>query len=171
MDRAQGLICLVSRLMFFLFAIQYLWSVADDDSRRYFAFCVERFFVLYAAGHYLDAAVWGRRIAETYCNYIFLQFSPSYLEKWYGLAELAWELPDWVYAHSAYAHLFGQLHEGATVYDDLEVLRRYGNNGAHADRSFRIEHLCAQSEAVCAVLRVSLSFVVWSRVFAQRSKL
>ena len=122
------------------------------------------FFVLYAEQQYVDAAVWGRRIAEAYCNYIFLHFSPSYLEKWYGLAELAWELPDWVYDYSAYAHLSGQLHEGAKVYHDLDVLRRYGNDGAHADRLFRIEHLCAQSEVVCAVLRVSLSFVAWSRV-------
>ena len=124
--------------MFFLLVVQYLWSVADDDSRRYFAFCFERFFALYAEQQYVDAAVWGRRIAEAYCNYIFLYFSPALLEKFYGLSALAWELPHWVYDYSAYAHLSGQLHEGAKVYHDLDVLRRYGNDGAHADRMFRI---------------------------------
>ena len=63
------------------------------------------FFVRYAEGAYFDAAVWGRRVAEVYCNVILDVFGKDLSDGFHGLYELIWELPDWVWPYSGYEHL------------------------------------------------------------------
>ncbi len=157
-------------MMEFFKFLTLLMAVSSDRHGKYFLFCLFQFFDRYASAAYEDAAVWSRRLAEAYCNYVFVHFDATYLQSRYGLAELAWELPTWVYDHSASSHaaaageVSASICIGAplsicTVYEDLDSLRRYGNQGAHADREFRISVVQADGDIVCRVLRIALSFM------------
>ena len=145
-------------------------SISGDRFGRYFLYSLTNFMTTYGRGDYEDAAVWSRRLAEVYCNYVFYHFDPTMLAQWYGLAELVWELPEWVWQYGAFAHaravgmfdagfLIGAPLSMSTVFDDLDALRRYGNRGAHADRQFDVGVVLPDSGICCRILRVSLSFM------------
>ena len=153
--------------------VAVLRGIARDTQGKFFAFCARMFFRRYAAASYYDAAVWGRRAAEVYCHCLLEAFGAS-PARYTGLGEMSWELPEWVWrpgAHAhvaAYGHVDGVLGMGlhlsaSSVYDDLEVLRRYGNRGSHVSEYLSGARLGPHGPAVVSMLRLSYSLLVWRR--------
>ena len=147
-----------------------------DGIEKFFFYAMKMFFVRYAEGSYFDASVWGRRMAETYCYGMLHFFNVKLDDGFHGLYDLTWMLPDWVWKYGAYAHVlaygqstylddialgFGMPLSSWSIYYDLEMLRLYGNRGAHASRYLRGERMKADSRVVPSVLRVAMSFSAW----------
>ena len=164
----SDVLCPIRKMYGFLALLSQ--SVSVDQFGLYFMHCLTRFLSLYGRGLHEDAAVWSRRLAETYCNYVLYHFHPGMQRHWHGLAELTWSLPDWVWQHGGAEHALAASIPGpaltigahlsmSTMFQDLNFLRRYGNSGAHADRDFNVGNVSPDAEIVCSVLRVSLSFM------------
>ena len=151
-------------------------SLCRDVYGKYLLYTLRMFLKRYAEEAYPEAAVWGRKLAETYCIAQLNYFQMDFQTRFYGLAELVWELPQWVWGYSAYEHVseFGEeyiacalnlgMHlSSASIYDDLTTLRQYGNMGAHAGSYFRYGRLGADPDVFAAAVRVVMSFVPWYR--------
>ena len=143
---------------------------------RFFVYCTRMFFRRYAEQAYYDAAVWGRRLAEVYCLVLLQVFQQELDNSFHGLYELSNDLPEWVWAYSAYAHVsacasgeykavaerLGMPLSREDVYGDLSTLRKYGNKGAHASRYLNGDRLKPDPRSVVAVFRVAMSFAAWT---------
>ena len=161
-------------------------SMYTDGIGKFFLYAMKMFFVRYAEGSYYDASMWGRRLAETYCYGILQFFNAELGDGFHGLYKLTWMLPDWVWDYSAFAHVlaygecwysdfiavgFGMPLSSSSIFDDLTMLRWYGNRGAHASQYLRGDRMKADEGVVSSVLRVTMSFSVWYRRCSNRSKL
>ena len=67
-----------------------LSAVQREPVGKFFAYCFNMFFIRYGEGMYLEASVWARRLAETYCHFA-LGGPENY---WQGLYELIEQLRD-----------------------------------------------------------------------------
>ena len=151
-------------------------SLRRDVYGKYLLYTLNMFLKRYAEHAYPEAAVWGRKMAEAYCIAQLKYFQRYNHFGFHGLAELAWELPQWVWGYSAYEHVsaFGEeymvsavnlgMHlSSVSIYDDLTTLRQYGNTGAHAGSYFSHGRLGADPDVFAAAVRVAMSFVPWCR--------
>ena len=121
---------------------------------------------------YEEAALWARKMGEVYCI-VLLRYFQREIRDW-GLSEMVWDLPDWVWAHSAWEHAdamgnsyrdvairLGIQLSSATIYNDLNTLRWYGNTGAHASSYFDKGRQGANEKVFFAAIRLAMSFLVW----------
>ena len=159
----------------FLYVVAMLEQLSTSYPGKFFAYAVRMFFIRYAEGAYYDAAVWGRRVGEVYCKVILDVFGKDLGDEFHGLYELIREMPDWVWPYSGYEHLdaYGEGDHGrwlgmhlssVRVWEDLDILRKYGNSGAHASSEYLSGgKLSPSPQVVVCVIRVALSFTCWYR--------
>ena len=159
-----------------------LWTLLAAVSQRgagekFFAYAFRMFLVRYAEAAYFDAAVWARRTREAYCLYLLKKFDVSLGDGFWGLSDLIWMLPDWVWQYTAGDHMraysseHGRLASGLGlggqrvwrygIYEDLTVLREYGNSGAHASYYMAGARMEPDAEVVLCAIRIAGSFVAW----------
>ena len=122
-----------------------------------------RFLYCYARGHYADAGVWCRRIAEAFCiNALREEYAD---EKLPLLARMVYELPYSISWSRAFdlcddfketAAYLGCHMSALTVWDDLHKMRVYGNSGAHA-HSYFLESPNADPDVFLATLRIAVA--------------
>ena len=150
----------------------------QDPTGKFFVFAVKMFFLRYAEGAYYDASVWARRLGEVYCYFTLSVFGQD--GSWLSLKELQWELPEWVWKHTAYRHAaaYGEdwahkmipigIHlSSRSIYHDLENLRWYGNDGSHVLSFLGGWRMEADERVVLSVIRVSISFTSWYRYWSK----
>ena len=159
----------------FQHVVAMLDQLSTSYPSKFFSYAVRMFFVRYAECAYFDAAVWGRRVAEVYCNVILDVFGKDLGDGFHGLYELIWELPDWVWPYTVYEHLdaygegghgrrLGMQLSSVPVWKDLDTLRRYGNSGAHGSWKYLSGgKLPPSPDVVVCVIRVVFSFACWYR--------
>ena len=86
-------------------------------------------------------------------------------------------LPEWVWQYTAQDHMraysavHGRLASGLGfgrqrvwrygIYEDLTVLREYGNSGAHASYYMAGARMEPDAEVVLCAIRIAASFVAW----------
>ena len=145
---------------------------------KFFAYAVNMFFKRYGEGAYYDAAVWARRVAEVYCTVLVDVLGQGDDTEYLGLYELIRQLPEWVWPYSAWTHVhaygegsrgqqFGMQLSSVPVWQDLEVLRNYGNHGAHASAEYLTgAKLAPNPQVVVCVIRVAWSFICWYKRIA-----
>ena len=122
-----------------------------------------RFLRAYGRGHYDDAGIWARRIAEAFCLY---ELGKEYEDKL--LAELIWALPATVWPSRAYNLITGNSEvsdvlanlglglSATSIYLDLALLQGYGNQAAHAHSVVFGRPVGPDPGVFVAVLRVVL---------------
>ena len=128
-----------------------------------------RFLYYYARGHYADAGVWSRRLAEAFCiNVLQKKYAAQgtrHVSMYPLLGGMVYDLPHSISWPRAYdlceegkdtATYLGCHLSVATVWDDLERMRRYGNNGAHA-HSYFTGPPTADPSVFIATLRIALA--------------
>jgi len=132
---------------------------------QYVALGFTRFLRAYGRGYYDEAGVWGRRIAEAFCLF---ELGKEYEEVLLG--ELVWALPDSVWPLRAYDLTSGNAEvsvvaanlglglSSASIFDDLSLLKRYGNEAAHAHAVVFGRPVGPDPRVFVAVLRVVLCF-------------
>ena len=139
------------------------------------------FLDFYGRGKALDAAIWARRAAECYGLHAIMVLEGVHSEDL--LSQLNWRLPYLHTGSTAYSQcghpiigrVASELGAGlsrATLWEDLEALRYYGNQGAHAHYTLRDGRIELEP-LFLPMLRVCLSFrclcydrrgLAWSRL-------
>ena len=131
-----------------------------------------RFLGAYGRANFENAAVCGRRIAELFCRYALEEEHPA---RYRGLCEQAWAIDFW-YMHPAVfvdgyddvrgiATKLGMALSTWTIFDDVNIVRRYGNQGAHADdeqiAGYALE---GSAEVFTATIRIAVSCIALFRL-------
>ena len=90
-------------------------KLPSDRQGKYFMYLCAMFLRRYAEHSYEEAASWGRKLAEVYCIIVLAYFQRDV--RYMGLAEMQWELPDWVWQHSAWEHAdaLGEPYRGKAI--------------------------------------------------------
>ena len=133
---------------------------------KFMAQALSSFLEFYGRGRALDAAIWARRAAECYGLFVVMELQGVHADDLLG--DLTWRLPDrhtWSTSFSMCGHpivgrVAAELGAGlstATIWDDLEALRYWGNPGGHAHAMLRDGRIELEPLFV-PMLRVCLSF-------------
>ena len=104
----------------------------SDLGGSIFFFALRMFLRRYGEGHHEEAAVWARKLGESYCLVMLKHFRYADPED-ETLWSLSQELPEWVWQHSAWEHAaaygdpyrrwaesLGMHMARFSVYDDLQ---------------------------------------------------
>ena len=164
----------MAALPWYDFAAMLKDASAAGTAGHFFVFCFYMCMNKYGAHEYYDAAAWGRRLAETYCMALLEKFGVPLDDGSYGLYDLEWMLPAWVWLYGAYEHMaahsaayaqmasrLGMHVSDYRVWHDIDYLRRFGNRGVHVSQYLGGGRLEADGTSVVAVLRVAASFAAW----------
>lgn len=140
----------------------------ESSAAAYLHLGLSRFLYYYARGHYADAGVWSRRLAEAFCiNALHKKYAAegtSHVSTYPLLGRMVSDLPYSISGPRVYdlceegkdtATYLGCHLSAATVWDDLKRMQRYGNNGAHA-HSYFSRHPVADPSVFVATLRIAL---------------
>ena len=127
-----------------------------------------RFLYYYARGHYADAGVWSRRLAEAFCiNVLHTKYTDQ--SSYPLLGGMLYDLPysiSWArvfdLCDDVTAMYLGCHFTVSTVWDDLQTMRAYGNNGVHA-HSYFFDRPAADPSVFLATLRIVLASMEMQR--------
>ena len=125
-----------------------------------------RYVAAYARQHYETAAMYGRRMAESFC---IIALPDNHEAKEYGsLCEMAWALPCWelkvydyIQEYTDLVEIANELCMGigyANVWNDLTTVRWYGNDGCHVSaKQLDQGPLEAKEETFVSTIRVGIA--------------
>ena len=124
-----------------------------------------RFLYHYARGHYADAGVWSRRLAEAFCINALHKKYAAEQTPYPLLGELVYDLPNSISWSRAFdlcddgkwiATYLGFHLSVLTVWDDLQKMWHLSNDGAHA-HSYFTGPPTADASVFIATLRIALA--------------
>ena len=155
-------------------------ELARSDTRAAFLYIqLRRYMEAYGRGHFETAALYGRRMTEAFC---MLALPKGHEAREKGLCEQVWALPLW--AERVYALLqddpelvliadeMGMSFTASTVWWDLTVARRYGNDGAHVSEEQLYEQpLAVWEETFVPTVRIAMATLVLLRRSYPKAKL
>ena len=124
--------------------------------------CVVQMFRCFGRGYHHDVGLWGRRLAETYC--IHMQGPKDWHVRLYDMirdlpATVLYGPTDSHFGRMAWlGHSMGSGLSSATVFEDLEWLRWYGNMGVHAT-AFLDGSLYPEPRVLIVALRIAILFL------------
>ena len=136
----------------------------ESPTASYLHLGLTRFLYCYARGHYADAGVWCRRLAESFCIIVLHKKYAARRKKYPLLGRMLHELPysiswarvfDRTRRYKELASYLGCHLTVATVWDDLHKMQAYGNKGVHA-HAFYSDGLVADPSVFVATLRIVL---------------
>ena len=148
-----------------MFFLQLAQRRHESPTCTYLHLGFSRFLYYYARGHYADAGVWSRRLAEAFCiNVLHKKYVAE--EKSYPLlGRMVYDLP-YSISWSRVFDLCEEVKETATylgchlsartVWDDLLKMQSYGNKGVHA-HSYFSHRPVADPSVFVATLRIALA--------------
>ena len=156
-----------------VFLYTALTQLPQNRSSVYVGVQMRRFLEAYGRGRFDDVALYGRRLAETFCHMLLEEL--GILPEWAMLMEMMYALPDNLTGSPVMEYMYGDLRAVAldlgchltssTVWNDLQWLQWYGNQGAHAPPYLHYGPLCAEEAVFLAALRILLVFVAYHRAF------
>ena len=158
---AAGILAFISELVSSIEA-----DGMTDPRAKFIRIQSRRYLAAYGRSHFETAAVYGRRLAEGFCWYAL---PPGHPARYEGLCAMSWALDFWdmyvsdfVRDHTDIGRIASHLGMGLTtwrIFDDVTIMRRYGNMGAHFDEYA----LHADPEAFTATLRIIVASIVLFR--------